>query len=47
MRSQRLDDPACVDAVIGELLLSRKPAFLEVTTSLAAVLPASAAGAAD
>jgi len=47
MRSQRLDDPACVDAVIAELLLSRKPAFLEVTTSLAAVLPASTAGAAD
>lgn len=46
MRSQRLDDPACIDAVIAELLLSRKPAFLEVTTSLAAVLPAPAAVAA-
>ncbi len=40
MRSQRLDDPAAVDATVADLMASRAPAFLEVRTSLQAVLPA-------
>ena len=40
MHSRRLDDAAAVDATMAELMALNAPAFIEVTTSLQAVLPA-------
>ncbi len=40
MRSQRLSDVSQVDRTIAELIETRAPAFLEVSTSLQVVLPA-------